>query len=127
MQCLRFGSLKQWICWCECIEPATPMYNCRSVSMRKARIFDQYKVRSPTFAGTWIGKQLTLLITTIVRLSFDCGLFAALNKVWKQVDGTSIGNQISPVLSSLPMVMTGARLACKLPADFPSDLPCEVC
>ena len=26
IQCLRLGSLKQWISWCECIEPATPMY-----------------------------------------------------------------------------------------------------
>ena len=32
------------------------------------QIFDQYKVRSLTFAGTWIGKRLTLLIS---QRSFD--------------------------------------------------------
>ena len=61
-------------------------------------------------------------LTSIVRLSFDCGLFVALNKVWKQVDGTSIGNQISPVLSSLPVVMTELGWRTSFPQTVNSPL-----
>ena len=35
----------------------------------------------------------------IVRLSFESGVFSALGRIWKQVDGTSNGNQIGPMLS----------------------------
>ena len=60
-------------------------------------------------------------LATIVRLSFECGLFVALNRVWKQVDGTSIENQISPVLSSLPVVMTELGWSASFPqvVNFP--------
>ena len=61
-------------------------------------------------------------LTTIVRLSFDCGLFVKLMELRdREPDQSS-----AVVLASGD---DGARLACKLPADgqFPSDLPCEVC
>ena len=100
------------------------MFNCRSVSMRKASIFVQYSVQGKIsiFAGNMDWKTIGPVdLTTTVRLSFDCGLFVALNKVWKQVDGKSIGNQISPVLSSLPVVMTelGWRASFPQTANFP--------
>ena len=37
----------------------------------------------------------------IVQLSFDLGIFQALGRLWTQICGTSIGNQISPVLSNI--------------------------
>ena len=42
-------------------------------------------------------------IVQIVQASFDTGIFWAAGSVRCQIDGTSIGNQISPVLSSLPV------------------------
>ena len=42
-------------------------------------------------------------IPAIVQASFDKGIFWAAGSVRSQIDGTSIGNQISPVLSSLPV------------------------
>ena len=40
-------------------------------------------------------------ILDVVRLSFSTGVFTAMNKCFKQIRGSSIGNQISPVLSSI--------------------------
>ena len=66
-----------------------------------------------TFRGTV--KPLTKLNTRyiriqdihdIVQLSFELGVFTALGKCWKQIRGTSIGNQISPVLSSIVVSAT---------------------
>ena len=41
----------------------------------------------------------------IVRTSFETGVFKAAGRIWRQVRGTSIGNQLSPVLSSLPVLL----------------------
>ena len=40
-------------------------------------------------------------IPEIVRLSFHAGVFQALGLCWIQVRGTSMGNQISPILSAI--------------------------
>eukprot|EP00439_Symbiodinium_sp_Y106_P076035 s899_g15.t1 len=45
-------------------------------------------------------------IPTVVQVSFSCGIFGACGVRWKQHDGTCIGNQISPILSSLPVLCT---------------------
>ena len=44
-------------------------------------------------------------LVAIVQLSFRTGVFVANHKCFQQVRGTCIGNQISPVLSSLPVVL----------------------
>ena len=41
----------------------------------------------------------------IVELSFKTGVFTAAGKCRLQVEGTCIGNQISPILSGLPVLM----------------------
>jgi hypothetical protein len=40
-------------------------------------------------------------IRDIVQLSFTLGVFQACGSLWRQTHGTSIGNQISPILSSI--------------------------
>ena len=45
-------------------------------------------------------------VPAIVQVSFSCGIFEACGARWKQHDGTCIGNQISPILSSLPVLCT---------------------
>ena len=40
-------------------------------------------------------------ITPLIQMSFDLGVFQALGKLWTQICGTSIGNQVSPVLSNI--------------------------
>ena len=50
-------------------------------------------------------------IPEIVKLSFETGIFVALNKCFKQIRGTSIGNQISPILSAI--AIAGNELAWK--------------
>ena len=45
-------------------------------------------------------------LESIAQASFDTGIFWACGAVRCQIDGTSIGNQISPVLSSLPVCRT---------------------
>ena len=45
-------------------------------------------------------------LTQIVQATFSCGIFTACNVQWKQREGTSIGNQISPLLSALPVIAT---------------------
>ena len=44
-------------------------------------------------------------LVEIVQLSFRTGVFVANHKCFQQVRGTCIGNQISPVLSSLPVIL----------------------
>ena len=52
-------------------------------------------------------KQLELAdIPHIVQATFACGVFTACGACWQQHDGTCIGNQISPILSSLPVLCT---------------------
>ena len=43
-------------------------------------------------------------LTDIVKVSFEAGIFTTLGLFFKQHRGTCIGNQISPVLSSLPVI-----------------------
>ena len=45
-------------------------------------------------------------VPDVVQVSFNCGTFQACGARWKQHDGTCIGNQISPILSSLPVLCT---------------------
>ena len=40
----------------------------------------------------------------IIQFSFSSGCFTTLGKCYRQVQGTSMGNQVSPVLSSLSIV-----------------------
>ena len=43
-------------------------------------------------------------LESIVSVSFKAGVFTTLGLMFRQHRGTCIGNQISPVLSSLPMI-----------------------
>ena len=45
-------------------------------------------------------------VPDVVQVSFNCGTFQACGARWKKHDGTCIGNQISPLLSSLPVLCT---------------------
>ena len=40
----------------------------------------------------------------IIQFSFSSGCFTTLGKYYRQVQGTSMGNQVSPILSSLSIV-----------------------
>ena len=40
----------------------------------------------------------------IIQFSFSSGCFTTLGKCYRQVQGTSMGNQVSPILSSLSIV-----------------------
>ena len=40
----------------------------------------------------------------IIQFSFSSGCFTTLGKCYRQVQGTSMGNQVSPILSSLSVV-----------------------
>ena len=42
----------------------------------------------------------------IVQATFSCGIFTACSSQWRQGEGTSIGNQISPISSALHVVAT---------------------
>ena len=44
-------------------------------------------------------------VPKIVELSFELGIFQTAGRVYRQIRGTCIGNQISPVLSSLPVIL----------------------
>ena len=44
-------------------------------------------------------------LVSIVQLSFRTGVFVANHKCFQQIRGTCIGNQKSPVLSSLPVIL----------------------
>ena len=52
-------------------------------------------------------KQIQLSdLSQIVQATFSCGIFTAYNVQWRQREGTSIGNQISPISSALPVIAT---------------------
>ena len=40
-------------------------------------------------------------IPDITQLSFNAGIFQAVSKCWSQVRGTSMGNQVSPIVSAI--------------------------
>ena len=44
-------------------------------------------------------------LPSLVELSFSTGVFTAAGKCRLQVEGTCIGNQISPILSGLPVLL----------------------
>ena len=44
-------------------------------------------------------------VVSVVQLSFLTGVFVANHQCYRQIRGTCIGNQISPVLSSLPVIL----------------------
>ena len=57
-------------------------------------------------------------IPLIVRVSFSTGIFTAAGKCRLQKEGTCIGNQISPVLSGLPVLMAEQTFLKSLPHDM---------
>ena len=44
-------------------------------------------------------------IPDIVHLSFQFSIFQALGQTWQQIQGTGIGNQISPILANIPITL----------------------
>ena len=44
-------------------------------------------------------------IPDIVHLSFQFSVFQALGQTWQQIQGTGIGNQISPILANIPITL----------------------
>ena len=59
-------------------------------------------------------------IPDIVELSFNTGVFTAAGKCRLQIEGTCIGNQISPILSGLPVLMAERQFLLSLPATLSS-------
>ena len=55
-------------------------------------------------------------LPSIVDLSFSTGVFTAAGKCRLQVEGTCIGNQISPILSGLPVLLAERAFLSSLPA-----------
>ena len=68
------------------------------VPSEQARVFQGFTKRS-----NQVNARVVYLIHIIplVQMSFDLGIFQALGKLWTQICGTSIGNQVSPVLSNI--------------------------
>ena len=60
-------------------------------------------------------------IPDIVQVSFDTGIFEAAGKCRVQKEGTCIGNQISPVLSGLPVLLAEREFFKSLPASLTSE------
>ena len=44
-------------------------------------------------------------VPDIIHLSFQFSEFQALGKTWQQIQGTGIGNQISPILANIPITL----------------------
>ena len=61
-------------------------------------------------------------LPSIVELSFSTGVFTAAGKCWLQVEGTCIGNQISPILSGLPVLLAERQFLSSLPTAISSSL-----
>ena len=61
-------------------------------------------------------------VPSIVELSFSTGVFTAAGKCRLQVEGTCIGNQISPILSGLPVLLAEREFLSSLPAAISSSL-----
>ena len=61
-------------------------------------------------------------LPSIVALSFSTGVFTAAGKCRLQVEGTCIGNQISPILSGLPVLLAERAFLSSLPAAISSSL-----
>ena len=76
-----------------------------TVSLKKAVCTETAWPGKPKGKST---KQVKFLrvqdLPDIVQLSFRAGVFQAIGRIFKQHRGTCIGNQISPVLSSLPVI-----------------------
>ena len=68
------------------------------VQSESARVFQGFTTRTKQ-----VNARVIYLsdIPGLVQLSFDLGIFQALNLLWTQICGTSIGNQVSPVLSNI--------------------------
>ena len=60
-------------------------------------------------------------IPDIVELSFSTRVFTAAGKCRLQVEGTCIGNQLSPILSSLPVLMAERQFLLSLPTTLSSQ------
>ncbi|CAE7764973.1 unnamed protein product [Symbiodinium sp. CCMP2592] len=60
-------------------------------------------------------------VPLIVDLSFATGVFTAAGKCRQQVEGTCIGNQISPILSGLPVLLAERQFLQSLPTAIQSS------
>ena len=61
-------------------------------------------------------------IPSIVEVSFSTGVFTAAGRCRLQKEGTCVGNQISPVLSDLPVLMAEQTFLKPLPAAVMSSM-----
>ena len=76
-----------------------------SVSLTKASCAETAWPGKPQGKSTKQVKYLQVQdLPDIVQLSFQAGVFQAMGRIFRQHRGTCIGNQISPVLSSLPVI-----------------------
>ena len=90
-------------------------------SLRAALSFGQFPGNSrgrtkSNFRRCWITD-----IPDIVELSFASGVFTAAGKCRFQIEGTCIGNQISPILSGLPVLMAEKKFLESLPTTLSSS------
>ncbi|CAE7756865.1 unnamed protein product, partial [Symbiodinium microadriaticum] len=76
-------------------------------------LIDPYRKLNPVHSGTStysIKSNMTKLnvqhIVDIIQFSFDACAFTAIGEVFRQTCGTSMGNQISPILSTCAIVAT---------------------
>ena len=76
-------------------------------------LIDPYRKLNPVHSGTSthsIKSNMTKLnvqhIVDIIQFSFDACAFTAIGEVFRQTCGTSMGNQISPILSTCAIVVT---------------------
>ena len=76
-------------------------------------LIDPYRKLNPVHSGTSthsIKSNMTKLnvqhIVDIIQFSFDACAFTAIGEVFRQTCGTSMGNQISPILSTCAVVAT---------------------
>ena len=101
-----------------------------SLGRAKTLMVDLYSKVGPVHAGrskfSVKANQIEInmqQLMDIIRFSFSSGCFTTLGKCFRQVQGTSMGNQVSPILSSLSIVafegawlQTHAALLSRLPS-----------
>ena len=91
-----------------------PLYRCTRIDTIP-RTFSVCLKKQPNCESAWPGKPIAKGAKNIkflhvsdlpatVSMSFKAGVFTTLGLLFRQHRGTCIGNQISPVLSSLPMI-----------------------
>ena len=78
-----------------------------TIDLRKATASAQRALPHKPRGGRSRGCQTVEVqhLASIVQLSFRTGVFVTNHRCFQQIRGTRIGNQISPVLSSLPVIL----------------------